>query len=569
MRRLLFHSFVIGGAIALSGLIGTAQRPAFAPVTDDVLRDPPPGDWLRWRRDHGATGYSPLSQINRGNVQRMRLAWALGINPGTQEQEPLVHDGVMYLLHPDATVQALDARDGELLWEYRRELPEGVSAGDTVRNLAIYQDKIFIATQDAHLVALSAATGEVVWDVPTADHTQRINYSEGPIAADGKVFAATTCGVGTPLACFLSAHDAATGKELWRRESVAGPRDPVEHQATWGRVPYEQRLKASMWLTGSYDPDLELVYWTTGSPYPYPEVHMDSGGGALLYSNSILAVDANSGATWFFQMQPRDNFDMDHQDNPILADVSIGGTTRRLVFALGKPGVLWAFDRESGAHVWNRQLVEFQNLYEHIDPKTGAITMNEAIIPKAIGTSQLVCPGMRGGKLIQTHAYSPRTQMIYSPVSNACSVFDVVPLEDVVSGVRYRIAPMEAAGGQVGRLTAVAAATGEIRWTHDQRAALGSVLTTAGDLVFVGDLHRVFRAFDAETGDVLWSTPLSGAVLGYPISYAVEGRQYVAVAVGSETSGQQDLARLYPELKPPAASPVLMVFDLGPDVGGR
>lgn len=569
MRRPLFHSCLIGAALALSALTVGAQRPAFARVTDEVLRNQPPGDWLRWRRDHGATGYSPLNQINRRNVQRLRLAWALGINPGTQEQEPIVHAGVMYLLHPNATLHALDARNGELIWEYRRELPKDVSPDDTVRNIAIYQDKIFVATQDGHLVALSATDGKVVWDVTTGDYKKRVNYSAGPIAADGKVFAATTCGVGTPLPCFLSAHDAATGKELWRRESVAGPRDPATHQATWGSVPYERRRKASLWLTGSYDPDLKLVYWTTGSPYPYPEIHKGSGSGALLYSNSILGVDASSGAIkWFFQMQPRDNFDMDHQDNPILADVSTGGTTRKLVFALGKPGVLWAFDRQTGAHVWNRQLVASQNLYTRIDPKTGAITMNEAIIPKAVGVTQLVCPGMRGGKLIQTHAYSPRTQMIYSPVSNACSTFDVVPLEVEASGVRYRIAPMEAAGGKVGRLAAVAAATGEVRWTYDQRAALGSVLTTGGDLVFVGDLHRFFRALDAETGKVLWTTPLSGPVAGYPISYAVDGRQYVAVAAGSATSGQRDLARLYPELKSPTGSNVLMVFDLGPDVAG-
>ena len=196
-----------------------------------------------------------------------------------------------------------------------------------------------------------------------------------------------------------------------------------------------------------------------------------------------------------------------------------------------------------------------QNLYQKIDASTGAITMNEAIIPKQVGVTQLVCPGMRGGKLIQTHA-------VYSPVSNACSAFEVVPLETEASGVRYRVAEMEKAAGKVGRLVAISAATGEIKWTYDQRAAMGSVLTTAGGLVFAGDFHRYFRAFDADTGKVLWEVPLSGPVPAYPISYGVDGRQYVAVAVGGGTAGQRDLARLYPDLKAPNGSNVLMVFAL-------
>jgi alcohol dehydrogenase (cytochrome c) len=564
VRQVLFRVLLVLAALAVALVHDTtAQQPAFVPVTDAVLRNPAPGDWLRWRRDHSASGYSPLDQIDRRNVQRLRLAWTWAISPGTQEQEPLVYNGVMYLLHPNATVQALNARNGDVMWEYRRELPKDVGAGETVRNIAMYQNKIFLATQDAHLAALDAATGKVVWDVRMADYKERVNYSAGPIAADGKVFAATTCGVGTPRACFLSAHDAATGKELWRRESVAGPRDPQEHQATWRGVPYERRRKASLWLTGSYDPELRWVFWTTGSAYPYPELHKGTGDGAVLYTNSILALDAGTGAIkWFFQMQPRDNFDMDHQDNPILADIVEGGAAQKRVFVLGKPGILWAFDRQTGRHVWHRQLVAEQNLYTDIDAD-GAITMNEAIIPKKVGTSQVVCPGMRGGKLIQTHAFSPRTTGVYSPVSNACSTFDVVPLEEEASGVRYRIAPMDAAGGKVGRLTAVSARTGEILWTYDQRAAMGSVLTTGGGLVFAGDLHRYFRAFDDETGKVLWDVPLSGPVTGYPISYAVDGKQYVAVAVGGETSGQRDLARLYPELKTSNGANILMVFALG------
>ena len=541
-----------------------AQQSDFVPVTDAVLRNPDPADWLSWRRDHSASEYSPLQQVNRQNVGKLGLAWAWPMEDGHQEQEPIVYKGVMYLPHSNNVVQALNARTGELIWEYRRELPEDTTRSGT-RNIAIYQDKIFLGTLDGYLVALGARTGSVVWETKVADYQQHNRYTAGPIAADGKVFAGLACRVGSLKSCFMTAHDAATGKQLWRRESIAGPGDPEEHNATWGGVPYEERKKGSFWLTGSYDPDLKLVYWTTGSSYPYPEILRGTGDGAVLYTNSLLALDAETGAMkWFFQMQPRDNFDMDHQDNPILADVEIGGTQRKVVYTLGKTGILWALDRETGDHLWNRQLVAYQNIFQHIDSETGAITMNEKIIPREVRTSQLVCPGMRGGKLFQTDAYNPRTNTIYSPVSNECIIFKILPLEVSVSGVDYgRIEHMEGAAGKVGRLTAVSASTGQLLWTYDQRAAIGSVLTTGGGLVFAGDFYRHFRAFDAQTGEVLWELPLSGSVTGYPISYAVDGKQYVAVGAGEGTVGQRHLAGLYPELKAPEGSNILMVFALG------
>ncbi len=570
MRSVLYGLAAVATAAVAMGTLVSAQQPSFVPVTDAVLNSQPAGDWLSWRRDKGASGFSPLDQINRGNVQRLRLAWAWTMQPGVQEQEPLVHNGVMYLPHSDSTVQALDARNGNLIWEYRRNLPKEMTSGDTVKNIALYGDKVFMATQDGHVVALEATTGKVAWDVAVGDPKKRINFSAGPTAADGKVFAGLTCGVGTPNACALAAFDAATGKELWRRESVAGPNDPPEHQATWRDVPYEKRRKASFWMTGSYDPGLKVLFWTTASPYPYPEVHKGSGDGQLLYSNSLLALDPDTGRIkWFFQFEPRDNFDMDHEDNPILADVTVDGVTRKVVYVLGKPGILWALDRETGKYLWNKQLVSFQNVYKHIDPKTGAITMNEEIIPKSIGVTQMVCPGMRGGKLIQTHAYSPLANAVYNPVSNSCTNFEIVPLDVDASGVRNdKIAHMAGSGEKVGRLVANSAATGEVLWTYDQRAALGSPLVTAGGLVFIGDFHRYFRALDAQTGKIAWEVPLGSPVTGYPISYAVDGRQYIAVGVGGGTSGQRQLARLYPELKSTSGSNLLMVFALDSPVAG-
>ncbi|MEE8551213.1 MAG: PQQ-binding-like beta-propeller repeat protein, partial [Gemmatimonadota bacterium] len=267
-----------GAALVIPALVlmvvawsSQAQQPRFIPVTDAILQDPEPADWLRWRRDNGSSGFSPLDQVTRENVEGLRVAWTLAMASGPQEPEPLVYRGVMYLQQTQGVVQALDARTGDLIWEYRRSLPDGMS--NMTRNLAVYEDKIFLTTEDAYLVALDASTGRLVWEIENGDPSDRVNYSAGPIAGNGKVFAGLTCGTGTSRACFLSAHDAETGEELWRRESVAGPGDPPEHVATWSGVPYEQRRKASFWLTGSYDPDLNLVYWTTASAYPYPEVH--------------------------------------------------------------------------------------------------------------------------------------------------------------------------------------------------------------------------------------------------------------------------------------------------------
>ena len=552
--------------VAAASLLTHAQGARFSPVTDEVLRAPSAADWPAWRRDRAGTGYSPLEEITGANVGRLRLAWTTTIEPGALEPEPLVHDGVMYLPHPGDIVQALEAKTGTVIWEYRRR-PSGDArgGGGLNRNLALYQDKVFVGTSDAHLVALDARTGRLVWDVAVADPRQGYRYTSGPIAGDGRVFASLSCSGNGPARCFVAAHDAATGKELWRRETVAGPGDSAEVNATWKGLPYERRIKASMWMTGSYDPDLKLVYWTTGSALPYTELAKGTPGSTNLYTQSILALKAETGEiAWYRQMVPRDNFDLDHADNPILADVTIRGQRRPVVYTMGKPSVLWAFDRRTGEYLLHRLVVPFQNIYTQIDEKTGAITMNEEIIPTAVGTSQLVCPGMRGGKIFQAKAFNPRADAIYSAVSLACSHFEFLPLDKSASGVNWdRMEPMPGSNGNAGRLAAVRASTGELLWTHDQRVPIGSVLTTAGDLVFAGDFHRYFRAFDAQSGKVLWEIPLSGPVEGYPISYAAGGRQYVAVSAGGGSVGQRHLAQLYPDVKASTGSNVLMVFALG------
>lgn len=549
--------------ITIANISAHAQSGSITPVTDSVLNNPSPEDWVRWRRDNAATGYSPLFAITNKNVSKLNLAWSWAMQQGDAEQEPIVYQGIMYLPHPGGVIQALNASSGELVWEYKRKLPRG-NRGGTTRNITLYGDKLYLATTDSYLVALDAKTGSLVWEVQAGNDAEAISYSAGPIAGNGMIFAGQTCWSGVTRICSLGAYNAETGTKIWQRESIAGPGDPEEHQATWGGVPYEKRMKSSFWQAGSFDPELGLLYWTTASAYPYPEILKGSGAGDLLYTNSLLALDAKTGAIrWHFQMLPRDNFDMDHQGNPILATVDIDGKPRKVVYALGKPGVLWAFDRENGTYLWHRQLVEDQNLYERIDPETGAITVNESIIPTKVDEVQLICPGMRGGRLFQTNAYNPDTNAIYSVVSNECTNFKVISLELNSQGVDYSdLQYMQGTDENVGRLSAISASTGEVIWEYNQRAALGSVLTTAGGLVFVGDLHRYFRAIDTEDGKVLWEKPLSAPVIGYPISYSVDGKQFVAVTVGGGSPGTLHLASLYPELKHSNGSTILMVFSL-------
>jgi len=565
MKAVLVSGVLAAAALAVAAL--SAQRAAFVPVTDDLLAAPKPDDWPQWRRDRGTTGFSPLKQIDRANVSKLHVVWTAPVENGSLEAEPLVYNGVMYVPMPGDVVRALDASSGSVIWEWRRARSQGARGGGgglgVHRNLALYGDRLLLGTSDAHLVALNAQSGAVAWDVQVADASQGYSYTAGPIAADGRVFASLTCGNG-PARCFLSAHDAATGKELWRRETVAGPGDSPAVNDTWRGLPYERRTKASMWMAGSYDATLKQLFWTTGSAFPYTEAAKGTPGSTNLYTQSLLSLKADSGAlAWYRQLVPRDNFDLDHADNPILADLTVGGASRSVVFTMGKPSVLWAFDRRTGEHLWHRLVVPFQNIYKSIDDRTGAIAMNEDVIPKSASGFQLICPGMRGGKIFQAKSYSPDAGLVVSAVSLACSNFELLPVEKSSSGFNWdRMEPMPNSNGNVGRLAAVRASTGALAWTVDLRAPFGSVLTTAGGLVFAGDLYRHFRALDVASGKVLWETPLDGPVEGYPIGFGVNGKQYIAVTAGGASVGQRHLSQLFPDMQAPAGANTLVVFGL-------
>jgi alcohol dehydrogenase (cytochrome c) len=579
---------VVFGALMLIPAPGIAQIENLEPVTDEQLRSPDPADWLMWRRTYNAWGYSPLDQINRENVGTLQLAWSRGMAPGRQQATPLVYKGIMFLPEPGDVITALDAVSGDLLWKYLRDLPEDIRqlvSGESNRNIAIYKDLIYHSTWDAHVVAINIKTGAQVWQTKVRDYRDGIMHSSGPIVVGGIVVSPQTCypttmdsGRKPPADCFIVGLDAETGKILWRRNSVAQPGEPGDE--TWGGVPYESRWPASVWLTGSYDPELDLIYWGTGSSRPYPTVLQGTGEGTQLYTNSTLALVPDTGEiAWFFQHQPKSEWDLDHVFERILVETEVRpnpsavpwinpklkpGERRKVMTGIpGKTGIVWTLDRETGEFLWARETVT-QNVYLGVDAITGIPTENVELRHREVGDERVACPSGFGGKNFSASAYSPLTHAMYYPLQNTCteSVMTAARLSpDVGGGAGYRIVPVPGKDN-VGRIAAIAVSTGETLWDHEQRAATTSVATTGGGLLFGGDVNRRFRAYDQWSGEVLWETILGGNVGGFPISYSANGRQYIAVAAGQPSGLVYQLLSLTPEIAPGPSSNVIYVFAL-------
>ncbi len=550
---------------------------SFTPVTDQVLLSPGGNDWPMFRRTYDSWGYSPLNQINTWNVHRLQLAWAWTQEPGNQEAAPLVHNGIMYLAQSNNVVHALDARTGDLIWEYRHKVPE--LKGSYVKrqllrarnSITLYDDKVFLATGDARMVALNARTGQVVWNVAVADYNPGFNYTAGPLAVKGMVIAGIS-GCTTPDTgggCFITAHDAKTGKEVWRTHTIARPGDPAD--ATWAGLPLKERKGGSAWGTGSYDPRLDLIFWGTGAPIPHSEMARGTGDGALLYTNSTLALNPDTGKiVWYFQHLPRDNWNLDHSFERVLVDTQVNGKPRRLLLTLGKAGIVTALDRETGEWVWSTETV-YQNVISRIDPRTGAVTLNEEVIPRKLNVEYLICPSFYGGKIWQTTAYHPAMNALYVPLANMCMDFKVVeqeptPGEDFGRG---RLAARHAPNGNglVGRIDAIDVATGRRLWKHERRPIVSSsLLTTAGGLVIGGDASRRLVILDARSGSILVEKPLNAAVAGFPMTYMVNGKQYLAVPTGTNMMAQFS-SPLTPENRVPSDrkpgnGSMLLVFTL-------
>ena len=572
-RRCVAARWALVLGITLTGSMdNTAAQSAddFTPVTDAVLQNPDPADWLSWRRTLDGWGYSPLDQVDRENVGELRMVWSRGLAPGSRQQgTPLVHDGVMYMPNPRDVVQAIDAVTGDLIWEYRRDRPDDLgdyliaSLVDTNRSIAIYGNLIIDTTTDDHVLALDAATGELVWETEILDYQRNpANQTSGPIIANGKIISGRSCTPrGGPHACVVTAHHAMTGEELWRRRLIPAPGEPGDE--TWGNVPFEERKHVGAWMVPSYDPTLNLVYIGTSVTSPAPKFMLGGVENKHLYHNSTLALDADTGEIVWYYQHLNDHWDLDHPFERLLVDTAVTpnavavswinpriqpGERRQVITGIpGKTGVVYTLDRATGEFLWATPTIT-QNVISGIDGATGVVTENSELVFTSMGQQVLTCPHASGGKDWEAGAYSPLTNTMYMPLRNVCARMMATEPGTEEASALYAIAWRgEIAPGtdQVGTVQAISAETGEITWSYEQRAATMSLAATGGGLVFGGDVGGRFRAFDDTTGDVLWEINLGSSVSGFPITYAVDGRQYVAVSTGTPR-----FLDLTPEVRP-------------------
>ena len=539
MARLPIRLVAAGAAMAALALAvppGTAaQEPDYTPVTDERLRSPADGDWLMYRRTYDSWGYSPLDQITTANVADLEPVWLLstGVTSG-HESPPVVNDGIMFITTPEDRVIAVDARTGEQLWLYQRQFPEDMAHPHrTNRGVALYGDKVYYTAHDAFVVALDAATGELVWETAVADYRTGYYMTIAPLIANGKVLVGPSGGE-RGIRGFVAAYDAETGEEVWRTHTIPGPGDPgIE---TWPGETWRTG-GASIWITGSFDPELNLTYWGTGNPGPWIG---DQRPGDNLYTNSVVAFDADTGELrGYHQYHWNGSWDWDEVSAPLLIDVQRDGRTIPTLVHPARNGYLWMLERGPDAITFvDAQPYVDQNVFTAIDPVTGRPEYDPERKP---GTNRpaTFCPSLWGGKDWPPAAYSPQTGYLYIPANeNLCSTIVGRDVEYVpgraFTGATSRVFVVNDAE-HLGELQAWDLSTGEQVWTHEfpESQNWGPIMTTGGGLVFAGGTNdRYFRAFDAATGEVLWEQRTNSGVIGVPSSYEVDGVQYIAVQSG-------------------------------------
>ena len=575
-EKVLLRLFARSGSYCLWIVLGTAPcgfagaaNLSFVPVTAAMLHNPDKADWPSFRRTTNSWGFSPLMQVTRDNVKELALVWSRPMADGIQESAPLVYDGVMYLPNPGDVTQAIDAETGKLLWEHRREMPadltDYIRFPSLNRNLAIYGNLIFDNSADDYLYALDARSGDLAWESQIVDYrTSPSMQSSGPIIANGKVVSGRGCEANTgPDACVITAHDAATGKEIWRTGTIDPENNPED---SWGGYPRSKRSHVGSWYVPSYDPALNLIYVGTSVTWPAPKFVFGETDKQYLYHNSTLALKADTGEIEWYYQHVVDHWDLDHTFERVLDDLTVApdpeavswinpelrpAEQRKVVTGIpGKTGIVYTLDRETGEFLWATPTVR-QNVVENIDGRTGGVTVNPDLVYDEVGDSGLVCPGSTGGKNWPAGSYNPETRVMFQPLQNACMQVTVLS-DDPEFPEGYgllRESGLSPETTDLGSIYAISAETGLTVWKVEQRAATASLMATASGLLFGGDSNGYFRAYDQSTGEVLWEVYLGSRVTGFPVAFAVDGRQYVAVSTGSALLTGQFLA-MTPELKP-------------------
>jgi alcohol dehydrogenase (cytochrome c) len=424
-----------------------------------MLREPPEADWLIWRRRYDGLGYSPLGQIDRGNVARLRGTWSWSLPESMNEITPLVHDGVMFL-YSGPVVQALDAATGELLWQHLHVLPDEFDngRGGRVKTLAIHGERVFAPTTDGHLLALDMRSGRVLWDHEVITQSQRtmagkaegvaLHVNGGPIVVKGKVIFGVSLGLeNAPGGCFIVALDVETGRELWRFHTLARPGQPGGD--SWNGAPVQERFGGGVWTAGSYDPELDLVYFGIGNTYdsatllePRPGAKRTSDN-AGLYTDTTVALRPDTGAlVWHYQHHHRDVWDLDWVFEQSIVTLQHNGKPRKLVVTGGKTAIFDAVDAATGAFVFAKDL-GVQNLVTAIDPRTGEKTVNPAVEPEA-GKAKLLCPAAFGARNWPATALNPKTGLLFVPITESCTEYTYAPRtasETAAGGADMRFAP--------------------------------------------------------------------------------------------------------------------------------
>jgi len=574
IRTMILAVLTIFAALAPRAM---AQGENFEPVTQQMLENPSPNDWLMFNRTYDAQRYSPLNEINKQNVSRLRMVWSRGLPQGVQEAIPIVYQGVLYTILPGAGVLAVDATNGDQIWEYRRQLPDdmrnyiGTAAVARAKALAMFEDMVYYTAPDGFVVALDARTGEVRWETAAHDYRKGAQHTAGVIVAEGKVISARACGRAETRedGCFLVAHDARTGQELWKFYTTAGPGDPAGD--SWGSVPVSER-KASAWgLPGSYDPAKRLVYWGIANPTPYTRLTRHNGdinaipemAPADAYSNSTVAIHAETGElAWYYQELPGDDWDLDHVHEKFLIRTPVNpdpnavkwissrvprGEERDIVVSVAEGGGIYVVDGSNGEFLWAMPFpIDTPDFHlSRIDTETGKAYINMDKVFKQDGDEVLVCSFNTRG--YWPPAYHAGNNSLYIPFHDSCLTMTANAGSPSGFGPRVGI---PRPGIDLDAFTGLAkldVSTG--RWDRIYTARTpsnGAVLATAGDLIFWGDVDRRFRALDADDGTILWETLVGGVVQMSTITYAVDGKQYVAVMTGSGQSGTRGVERQVP-----------------------
>ncbi len=528
------------GAILLAATGTVAARAGevanYSPVTQQRLENPEPGNWLLYRHSYDGQGYSPLKQIDAGNVKSLVPVWTFstGVNEG-HEAPPMVNNGVMFVATPYGQVLALNAKTGDLIWRYKHALPDDLlQLHPTSRGVAMWQDRLFLAATDDHLIAIDAKTGKELWNTKVQDYQKGQYMTLEPLVVNGKVMIGGSGGE-FGVRGYVAAFDADSGKELWRTYTIPAPGEPGSN--TWSGDAWKTG-GGSVWITGTYDPKRHVAYWGTGNAAPWPG---DQHPGDNLYTSSVIALDPDTGKiVGHHQYHPNNSWDWDEIDSPLLINMNYNGQSFDGLVHPGRDGYLWVLKQtEEGIdYVYGKPFVG-QNAFKSIDAKTGRPEADPDHKP-ATGKDVSFCPSLWGGKDWPAASYSPDTHLLYIPANNnMCETLKGEKQQLIVGqpwlGADAKNAKLLPGDNHIGELQAWDISTGKQAWMHPfpKTQLFGSTLTTGGNLVFVGGTNdRMFRAFDAKTGDVLWEQKTNSGIMGMPVAYEVDGTEYIAIQSG-------------------------------------